>query len=115
MAYEDDLFEEDVESAGVDEIDLEVTLLIYRHRKSGENNLPSHFFPGAGSDACWFEIMGEDRPSSWDLCRLLHKEDVDFMLMDYDEIEGKGYFVAVDSYGPEPGTLILKNKSPSSP
>lgn len=85
----------------------EISLMIGPCTPPSEENLPSHLFPGAGSDTAWFEIQGSIRPSWAELSQLLVRHDSDFMLMEYNAEDGRGYFVAVDSYAPKPGLLVL--------
>lgn len=80
-------------------------LLIKDTRVASDPSLPSHLFPGAGSDTAWFEILGNKRPSSLEMAKALQAVDPDFHLMNYNEVEGAGYFVAVDSYAPKPGII----------
>lgn len=85
----------------------EISLIIGPCTPPSEENLPSHLFPGASSDTAWFKILGSIRPSWAELSQLLVRHDSDFMLMEYNAEDGKGYFVAVDSYAPAPGVLVL--------
>ncbi|OAI93443.1 hypothetical protein [Pseudomonas putida] len=73
-----------------------------------ESNLPSRFFPSAGSGHGWFHLepAGEEFPSHNELSRALQGWNDDCVLMDYDETIGKGRFVIVDWYAPAPGTVI---------
>jgi len=87
--------------------DHSLALLIAQKKQALDGNLPSTFFSGAGSDTAWFEILGPQRPSWYELSRMLDKECCDYMLMEYNETDGMGYFVAVDSDAPRKGVLIL--------
>lgn len=80
-------------------------LLIKERHAAPNGNLPGHFFSGAGSDTAWFEILGKKRPSTLELAIALQAVDPDYYLGDYNEEAGTGYFVAVDSYAPEPGVM----------
>lgn len=73
-----------------------------------ESNLPSRFFPSAGSGHGWFQLEPAQGklPSHADLSRALQEWNDDCVLMDYDEAIGKGRFVIVDWYAPPPGTVI---------
>ena len=82
-------------------------LLIHPYCCNGADNLPSLYFPGAGTDTISFEILGERMPGRDELAELLQTENVDFYLMDYDEAQGRGYFVAIDADGPPSGILAL--------
>ncbi|KPC17227.1 hypothetical protein [Pseudomonas amygdali] len=83
-----------------------VYMLLIKERHAAPNeNLPGHFFSGAGSDTAWFEILGEKRPSALELSIALQAVDPDYYLGDYNEEAGTGSFVAVDSYAPEPGVM----------
>ncbi|MGE8113818.1 hypothetical protein [Pseudomonas sp. NPDC086566] len=73
-----------------------------------ESNLPSRFFPSAGSGHGWFQLEPAQRelPSHTDLSRALQEWNDDCVLMDYDDTTGIGRFVIVDWYAPAPGTVI---------
>lgn len=73
-----------------------------------ESNLPSRFFPSAGSGHGWFQLepAGEKFPSHTELNWALQEWNDDCVLMDYDVTIGKGRFVIVDWYAPPPGTVI---------
>ena len=73
-----------------------------------ESNLPSRFFPSAGSGHGWFQLesTGEEFPSHDELSWALQEWNDDCVLMDYDATTGKGRFVIVDWYAPTPGTVI---------
>jgi len=98
LAYEVEYFREH-------EQDHAYMLLVKDTRVAADRDLPSHLFPGAGSDTAWFEILGKSRPSSLELSVALQAADPDFHLMDYNEVDGTGYFVAIDSDGPKPGVM----------
>ncbi|MBD8615593.1 MULTISPECIES: hypothetical protein [Pseudomonas] len=82
-------------------------LLIHPYRCAEGDSIPSLYFPGAGTDTVSFEILGETMPGRDELAELLQEENVDFYLMDYDEAQGRGYFVAIDADGPPSGILAL--------
>ncbi|WP_256671328.1 hypothetical protein [Pseudomonas sp. EMN2] len=73
-----------------------------------EGNLPSRFCPGAGSGHGWFqlEMAGEGFPSHSELSWALQEWNGDCVLVDYDVAAGKGRFVLVDWYAPDPGKVI---------
>lgn len=73
-----------------------------------ESNLPSRFFPNAGSGHGWFQLdqFEEGFPSHTELSWALQQWNDDCVLMDYDATIGKGRFVIVDWYAPAPGTVI---------
>lgn len=73
-----------------------------------ESNLPSRFFPSAGSGHGWFQLepAGEEFPSYIEISRALQEWNNDCMLMDYDATIGTGRFVLVDWYAPVTGTVI---------
>ncbi len=73
-----------------------------------ESNLPSRFFPSAGSGHGWFQLerTANAFPSHAELSWALHAWNDDSLLMDYDESTGTGRFVIVDWYAPPAGTLV---------
>ena len=73
-----------------------------------ESNLPSRFFPSAGSGHGWFQLepAAEEFPSHSVLSRALQEWNDDCVLMEYDATTGKGRFVIVDWYAPTSGTVI---------
>ncbi|MEZ7174594.1 MAG: hypothetical protein ACTIOG_00575 [Pseudomonas helleri] len=76
-----------------------------------ESNLPSRFFPSAGSGHGWFQLepAGEESPSHSELSWALQEWNDDCVLMKYDAATGKGRFVIVDWYAPAPGTVLELN------
>ena len=76
-----------------------------------ESNLPSRFFPSAGSGHGWFQLepSGEESPSHSELSWALQEWNDDCVLMEYDAATGKGRFVIVDWYAPAPGTVLELN------
>ena len=76
-----------------------------------ESNLPSRFFPSAGSGHGWFQLepAGEESPSHSELSWALQEWNDDCVLMEYDAATGKGRFVIVDWYAPAPGTVLELN------
>lgn len=73
-----------------------------------ESNLPSRFFPAAGSGHGWFQLepSSEGFPCRSDLNFALQEWNDDCVLMDYDFDTGRGRFVIVDWYVPPPGTIV---------
>lgn len=73
-----------------------------------ESNLPSRFFPSAGSGHGWFEVEAARRelPSLGELSWALQQWNDDCVLMEYDSATGIGRFVIVDWYAPAAGTVI---------
>ena len=73
-----------------------------------ESNLPSSFFPRAGSGHGWFRLepAEEEFPSDTELSWALQEWNDDCVLLDYDQTIGIGRFVIVDWYAPAPGTVI---------
>jgi hypothetical protein len=84
-----------------------ITLDIVQTRISTEGNLPSQFFPGAGSDTAWFQVISRPLPSRSRLIDHLHLECDDYCLMEYDRAKGDGYFVVIDGDAPPAGHLTL--------
>ncbi|WP_110968394.1 hypothetical protein [Pseudomonas huaxiensis] len=78
-----------------------------------ESNLPSRFFPSAGSGHGCFQLepagAGEESPSHSELSWALQEWNDDCVLMEYDAATGKGRFVIVDWYAPAPGTVLELN------
>ncbi len=78
-----------------------------------ESNLPSRFFPSAGSGHGWFQLeqagAREELPSHSELSWALQEWNEDCVLMEYDAATGKGRFVIVDWYAPAPGTVLELN------
>ncbi|MCM2547558.1 hypothetical protein [Burkholderia glumae] len=68
--------------------------------------LPSHIFPGAGSDAAAFRVTHGTPPSRTVMYRLLEVENEDAYLVEYDQATGEGSFVVVDGDAPAAGTVI---------
>lgn len=86
-----------------------ITLTVIRaDNNDEESNLPSRFFPGAGSGHGWFQLeQAQDQfPCHAELSWALQQWDNDCVLMDYDPANGTGRLVIVDWYAPAPGTVI---------
>lgn len=75
--------------------------------KSPEDNLPSQFQVGAGSDRGTFKVTGNPMPSEGELAAFMWGEIVDFMIMEYNAETGEGDFVVVDDYAPAAGTVYI--------
>jgi hypothetical protein len=84
-----------------------ITLDIVQTRTATEGNLPSQFFPGAGTDTAWFKVISRPLPSRSRLIDHLHLECDDYCLMEYDRAHGDGYFVVIDGDAPPAGHLTL--------
>ncbi|MBI6882469.1 hypothetical protein [Pseudomonas putida] len=69
-------------------------------------DLPSTFFPGAGTDGARFIVISGQAPSRNKLHEALLKWDGDCCLMDYDQEKGEGYFTMIDADAPEIGVVI---------
>lgn len=76
-----------------------------------DSNLPSRFFPSAGSGHGWFQFepAGRELPSHDELSLALQEWNDDCVLMEYDAATGKGRFVIVDWDAPAVGTVIELN------
>ena len=76
-----------------------------------ESNLPSRFFPSAGSGHGWFEleVAGGELPSHAELSWALQQWNDDCVLMEYDSATGRGRFVIVDWSAPAAGTVLELN------
>lgn len=71
------------------------------------SDLPSHLFPGCGSDGAEFKVTAGPILSRGDMSHLLYKTIVDACLMEYDETTGQGYFKVVDGEAPPVGSSLL--------
>lgn len=73
-----------------------------------ESNLPSRFFPSAGSGHGWFELEAArgELPSHGELSWALQQWSDECVLIEYDSATGRGHFVIVDWYAPAAGTVI---------
>lgn len=74
--------------------------------KAEEPNMPSHFFPGCGSDRAEFRVTQGPCPSKDLMDKLLREWDQDCYLDRYDSSSGAGIFTMLDWPAPEPGTEI---------
>lgn len=83
-----------------------IQILIVRHDGAPNPDLPSHLFPGAGSDGASFEVQGAYQPTVAQIDKALNAWDGDCYLREYDEETRVGYFKMCDSNAPEAGTLI---------
>lgn len=89
-----------------DALPVDLQILITRHDAASDPNLPSHLFPGCGSDKAKFTVQGDVFPTYSDMNMILSKWDGDCCLMGYDEATGEGRFVMCDSEAPAQGTLV---------
>lgn len=71
-----------------------------------EPNMPSHFFPGCGSDRAEFRVTQGACPSKELMDKLLQEWDQDCYLGRYDSSSGIGSFTMLDCSAPAPGTVI---------
>lgn len=83
-----------------------IQILIIRHDGAPNPDLPSHLFPGAGSDGASFEVQGAHNPTVAEIDKALNAWDGDCYLREYDEETRVGYFKMCDSIAPEAGELI---------
>ncbi|WP_241295349.1 hypothetical protein [Burkholderia stabilis] len=83
---------------------LEITIL--RADAAPAPDLPSHLFPGAGSDGALFRVTAGTAPSRDVMSGVLDLAIVDATLVRYDECTGEGYFVVVDGDAPAAGTVL---------
>lgn len=74
--------------------------------KAPDPYLPSHFFPGCGSDGAEFSVTGGAVPSKDAIAEMLQEWDDDCYLIRYDSLSGKGYFTMIDCSAPDSGTVI---------
>lgn len=75
--------------------------------ESPEDNLPSQFHAGSGSDRGTFKVTGKPTPTEGEVAAFMMGEILDFMILDYNEKTGEGYFVVVDDYAPAAGTIYI--------
>lgn len=85
---------------------VDIEILITKHDAASDPDLPSHLFPGCGSDGAGFAVQGPHIPSYIDIDKRLYRWDFDCCLVDYSEETGIGYFRMVDADAPAQGTLI---------
>ncbi|MFH5255235.1 hypothetical protein ACGTRS_28795 [Burkholderia semiarida] len=83
---------------------LEITIL--RADAAPAPDLPSHLFPGSGSDGALFRVTAGTIPSRDVMSGVLDLAIVDAILVRYDECTGEGYFVVVDGDVPATGTVL---------
>jgi hypothetical protein len=69
-------------------------------------DMPSHLFPGCGSDGAEFSVTHGPRPSRDEVSDLLYEAIVDAVLVEYDEATGKGYFRVIDGEAPPVGAVV---------
>ncbi len=83
---------------------LEITII--RADAASAPDLPSHLFPGAGSDGALFRVTAGAIPSRYVMSGYLDLTIVDAALTRYDECTGEGYFVVIDGDVPAAGTVL---------
>lgn len=69
-------------------------------------DMPSHLFPGCGSDGAEFTVTHGQKPSRGDVSDMLYEAIVDAVLVEYDEATGKGYFRVIDGEATPVGAVI---------
>lgn len=74
-------------------------------------DLPSHLFPGCGSDGAEFKITAGPVLSYGEMNHLLYEAIVDACLMEYNESTGQGYFKVVDGDAPPAGSVHVLDNS----
>ncbi|TXT25435.1 MAG: hypothetical protein FD131_4636 [Rhodocyclaceae bacterium] len=74
-------------------------------------DMPSHLFPGCGSDGAEFKVTAGPIPSYGDMSHLLYEAIVDGCLTEYDESTGQGYFKVVDGDAPPVGSVHVLDNS----
>ncbi len=86
----------------------EICIEILHRDVCAGSNLPSQYFPDAGSDGALFQVTPKTFPfpDYERICSALTRWDSDTMLMDYEQTTGKGYFKLVDSPAPRSGQVI---------
>lgn len=73
---------------------------------AADPDLPSHLFPGSGSDGAAFKVTSGEIPNRELMYDLLYDNIVDCNLNQYDENAGVGYFTIIDGDAPPSGTVI---------
>lgn len=74
-------------------------------------DMPSHLFPGCGSDGAEFKVTAGPILSYGDMSHLLYEAIVDACLTEYDESTGQGYFKVVDGDAPPVGSVHVLDNS----
>ncbi|MBN3744818.1 hypothetical protein G3N96_05125 [Burkholderia sp. Se-20373] len=69
-------------------------------------DMPSHLFPGCGSDGAEFTVTHGKKPLWGDVSDMLYEAIADAVLVEYDEGTGKGYFRVIDGDAPPVGAVI---------
>ncbi len=69
-------------------------------------NLPSHLFPGCGSDGAEFAVTHGRKPTRIEISDMLGQAIVDCVVVEYNEDSGEGYFRVVDGDAPPTGAVI---------
>lgn len=83
----------------------EITIEITGKTAATEPNLPSHLFPGCGSDHGTFYVTSGDTYRSVIESAIESVTGDPVQVNDYDE-DGSGSFVVIDGEAPIPGTVI---------
>ncbi|MBB4517200.1 hypothetical protein [Paraburkholderia fungorum] len=69
-------------------------------------DMPSHLFPGCGSDGAEFTVTRGRKPSREEVSDMLYEAVLDSVVVEYDEMSGKGYFRVIDGEAPPVGAVI---------
>jgi hypothetical protein len=84
-----------------------LSIVITSSKAATDPNLPSTFFPGAGSDRARFIVQGDAKPTWGQISDSLWKWSSDCQLNHYDEETKVGSFVMIDRDAPEVGTVCV--------
>ncbi|MDU8350533.1 hypothetical protein RYA05_01365 [Pseudomonas syringae pv. actinidiae] len=84
-----------------------IKIRVTKSTAAPDPSLPSQFFPGCGSDRFTFQIITWHRPAYEVMNRLIDNLMTDYMMMDYDAIQGSGRVVCVDTVGPDLGAIFM--------
>jgi hypothetical protein len=83
-----------------------IRILITRREDAPDPAMPSQFFPGAGNDAAFFQVLGSTMPSEIELSTAITAWCDWACLNSYDASSGVGYFHVIDDYAPPAGEIV---------
>lgn len=84
----------------------EIVIEITGKEPAPDPNLPSHLFPGCGSDHGTFRVLGDAPGYRCIIADAIESVTVDPVQVNRYGPDGTGSFVVVDGDAPEPGTVI---------
>lgn len=83
-----------------------IRLLIVSRQEALDPGMPSHFFPGAGSDSALFQVLGSVMPTELELTVALSRWCPWSSLANYRPSSGVGQFHVVDDEAPAAGDIL---------